>query len=591
MVGERKKKYTSGEGALYWSRHTAMRKLQLTLKDFRRLCILKGIYPREPRHRKRAQKGSTAITTLYQKKDIQFLMHEPIIWKLREMKVHFRKMGRAQGMGDYKKLNYLKKKYPSLTLDTIVKERYPTFIDALRDLDDCLTLCFLFSTFPTLPNLPRDQSYLCRRLTIEFMHAVIAARALRKVFVSIKGYYFQVELKGQTITWIMPHQYCFEPQAKSEVDFRIMSTFAQFYTVLLGFVNFRLYHGLNLFYPPKFIHLEVSDKKNNKLIDEDGFVSEKIAALNTPIARTNTDSGEPEDEIMLDSFPMTEDPAKIEEAKVEADKITRLKTLFQGLRIFLNREVPREPLVFALRCFGAEVSWDKLLFVGATFDETDETITHQIVDRPNMNTQYISRYYIQPQWVFDSINKRELQAVEKYLIGCVLPPHLSPFVDPTKTEHYMPSEESTMNDPSLLKEMEAQDEDDEESIEEESEKKLNDTSGNLSSEEKDEDEDDDDDDDQEISDLEEKNEQDAVKQSKRAAMNVRAGKIMKEDPAFKKHEEYQELKLREKLIHKKHRKLYQSMMKGRMDRLKDKKLLIKKRNIADQNKMDLRTNT
>lgn len=57
----------------------------------------------------------------------------------------------------------------------------------------------------------------------------------------------------------------------------------------------------------------------------------------------------------------------------------------------MNREVPREPLVFILRCFGAEVSWDKLLFVGATFDENDETITHHIVDRPNMTKQYISR--------------------------------------------------------------------------------------------------------------------------------------------------------------------------------------------------------
>lgn len=50
--------------------------------------------------------------------------------------------------------------------------------------------------------------------------------------------------------------------------------------------------------------------------------------------------------------------------------------------------------MFILRCFGGEVSWDKLLFVGATFDENDETITHQIVDRPSMNKQYISRYCI-----------------------------------------------------------------------------------------------------------------------------------------------------------------------------------------------------
>lgn len=78
---------------------------------------------------------------------------------------------------------------------------------------------------------------------------------------------------------------------------------------------------------------------------------------------------------------------------MEAEKIQQLKTLFKGKKIFINREVPREPLVFIIRCFGGEVSWDKLLFVGATFDEKDETITHQIVDRPSMDKQYMSRYH------------------------------------------------------------------------------------------------------------------------------------------------------------------------------------------------------
>lgn len=79
---------------------------------------------------------------------------------------------------------------------------------------------------------------------------------------------------------------------------------------------------------------------------------------------------------------------------MEAEKIQKLKTLFKGKKIFINREVPRESLVFIIRCFGGEVSWDKLLFIGATFDETDETITHQIIDRPQMDKQYMSRYYI-----------------------------------------------------------------------------------------------------------------------------------------------------------------------------------------------------
>lgn len=230
--------YSSGEGAQFMSRTSALKKLQLSLKDFRKLCILKGIYPREPRNRKRAQKGNTGIQTLYHKKDIQFLMQEPIIWKLRDYKIFCRKIGRAKAMRDFKKMKHYLDNHPNLKLDHIVKERYPSFIDALRDLDDCLTLCFLFSTFPSLPHIPRQQFDLCRRLTIEFLHYVIEAKALRKIFVSIKGYYYQAEIKGQLITWIVPHHFSFEPQAKSEVDFQVMSTFVEFYVIMLGFVNF-----------------------------------------------------------------------------------------------------------------------------------------------------------------------------------------------------------------------------------------------------------------------------------------------------------------------------------------------------------------
>lgn len=107
-------------------------------------------------------------------------------------------------------MNRYMRNFPEINIDHIVKERYPTFIDALRDLDDCLTLCFLFSTFPSINHVPRDRSLLCRRLTVEFMHALIASQAIRKVFVSIKGYYFQAEIKGQTVNWIVPHYFGFQ---------------------------------------------------------------------------------------------------------------------------------------------------------------------------------------------------------------------------------------------------------------------------------------------------------------------------------------------------------------------------------------------
>lgn len=394
-------------------------------------------------------------------------MHEPIIWKLRDYKIFTRKVGRAKALKDFQTMKRHLENHPTLKLDHIVKERYPTFLDALQDLDDCLTLCFLFSTFPSLKHIPRDQSTLCRRLTVEFMHAVIEAKALRKVFISIKGYYFQADIKGETVTWIIPHHFSFEPQKKGEVDFKIMSTFVEFYVVMLGFVNFRLYNSLNLFYPPKFSALENPSDDDKQLVDEQVFVSERVAALNFPLSKTTNST---EEEVEIDSFESQEgNSEKLEEARKEAEAIGKLKVLFKGLRFFVNREVPREPLVFIIRCFGGEVSWDKDLFVGSTFDENDETITHQIVDRQSMDKQYISRYYVQPQWVFDCVNARQLLPVNKYFLGELLPPHLSPFVDKDRDQNYIPPEERALYDQSLLEKMHSQEEEDEKDSEEEEE--------------------------------------------------------------------------------------------------------------------------
>uniref|UniRef100_A0A669PBQ2 Pescadillo homolog n=1 Tax=Phasianus colchicus TaxID=9054 RepID=A0A669PBQ2_PHACC len=438
MGGLEKKKYQRGSATNYITRNKARKKLQLSLPDFRRLCILKGIYPHEPKHKKKVNKGSTAARTFYLLKDIKFLLHEPIVNKFREYKIFVRKLRKAYGKSEWGTAERLKDNKPTYKLDHIVKERYPTFVDALRDLDDALSMCFLFSTFPRTGKCHVQTIQLCRRLAVEFLNYVIASRSLRKVFLSIKGIYYQAEVLGQPITWITP--YAFAHDHPTDVDYRVMATFTEFYTTLLGFVNFRLYHSLNLHYPPKIdgqaeVELKPAEGKEYAM-DSESYL-EKLSALSASLARVVAPTQE--DDVEMDEFPVEGETAEQMDARrKEQEALEKHKKLFEGLRFFLNREVPREPLAFIIRCFGGQVSWDKSLCIGATYDVSDPSITHQIVDRPQVEQQVVGRYYLQPQWVFDSVNAKLCLPVADYFPGVLLPPHLSPFVTEQEGDYIPP---------------------------------------------------------------------------------------------------------------------------------------------------------
>lgn len=77
---------------------------------------------------------------------------------------------------------------------------------------------------------------------------MIRSHSLKKAFVSIKGIYYQCEIMGQTITYVVPYKY--PPSLPLDVDYRVMSTFLDFYLVLLKFINFKLYASVGLEYPP-----------------------------------------------------------------------------------------------------------------------------------------------------------------------------------------------------------------------------------------------------------------------------------------------------------------------------------------------------
>lgn len=491
-MGRIKKKGKAGAAKNYVTRNQAIRKLQISLPDFRKLCIWKGIYPREPRSKKKVSKSSTSSTTFYYSKDIQYLLHEPLLNRFRDQKALEKKISKALGRGDVTDAARLesnavrpeKTGKPRYTLDHVIRERYPTFADALRDLDDCLSMLFLFANLPSTSSVPAKMVARCERLCLEFQHYLIMSKSLTKSFLSIKGIYYQANIRGEDVLWLVPYK--FNQRIVGDVDFRIMGTFVEFYMTLLTFVNFRLYTSLSLKYPPKFNALKddnaaelgaftlegltlVGTEEEAKQLEPsthkpDPRVQAAVNKVLKQIGDKDTHDeeddaeavdaqlkGEEEDEASgaIDKFEPTAPGGDILPQPSESG--ANHGSLFANSTVFLSRETPRQPLELILKSFGCKrVGWDAVLGDGAfTTDELDPSITHQIVDRPplqaavsaegdgedNQTSQKVAankrvpgRIYVQPQWVWDSVNENELKEPHLYAPGASLPPHLSPFV-------------------------------------------------------------------------------------------------------------------------------------------------------------------
>lgn len=401
-----KRKGESGASKNYITRTQAVKKLQISLPDFRKLCIWKGIYPREPRSRKKVSKSATASTTFYYTKDIQYLLHEPLLQKFRDQKVLEKKMSKALGRGEVSDAARFERNAsrpektgkPRYTLDHVIRERYPTFVDALRDLDDCLSMLFLFANLPSTSTVPAKMIARCERLCLEFQHYLILSHSLRKSFLSIKGIYYQANIQGEDILWLVPYK--FNQRVVGDVDFRIMGTFIEFYMTLLGFINYRLYTSVGLKYPPKFDQIkddlggelgaftlegvnpavrEDSSKQLTDAIAEHGPDPEVQAEVNKLVqqlkegeanggekaseeadATTAGADGEEEEQQATDGIDKFEPTAPGGDILPQPSYSTNDPAqLFSKCTIFLSRETPRQSLEFILRAFGCKRIGDR----------------------------------------------------------------------------------------------------------------------------------------------------------------------------------------------------------------------------------------
>lgn len=448
-------KKKEGNAAKFVTRSQALKQLQISLPLFRKLCILKGVTPREP---KKKFKGTHQ--TYYHVKDIAFLHHEPLVEIHRAIRVHERKIKKAEAKKNHDRANRLREKTPKAKIDRIIRQRYPRFVDALGELDDCLTMVHLFAALPASESkkIEVEGVHKCRRLAHEWQAFISRTHKLRKTFVSVKGIYYQAEVEGQTITWLTPHS--LQQVVTDDVDITTMLNFLQLYQPLLSFVNFRLYHSINLKYPPILdprlealaadlyaLSRYVSADTRSSVVNSEVSPESEQMETKQKDAETGTEKSELRLAQLQHQLPSNEPGALmhlVEEVtgEDEEDQDTKeCKKLFKNMKIFLSREVPRESLLFVIPAFGGIVSWEG---EGAPFGESDQSITHQIVDRESQGHRFLSREYVQPQWAYDCVNARLILPTGNYVVGRIPPPHLSPFINYDEEGAYVPDYAKTI---------------------------------------------------------------------------------------------------------------------------------------------------
>lgn len=386
---------------------------------------------------------------------------------------------------------------PTYTLHHLVKERYPRFIDALGDLDDALSLTFLFAALPAHSNIPASVINKSKSLAAAWGAYCATTSAITKSFISVKGVYFEAEITEVPVRWVIPH--AFTQYLPDDVDFRIMRTFQEFYETLLNFVLFKLYADLGVRYPfqmsgenavgstsailgtnlralenaldsskgavsnivseavekegieQAIVDVSGSKSKNEKTMRQKELVKSVSAALSK--VREDASDSEKEDEDDDESVDVTgplqaalenvaneEAQAALPGGSTEmSDERIKRRRLFEGLTFYLSREVPRGYLELVCLAYGAKVGWEG---DDSPISMNDPSVTHHVVDRPRLPSSYESlpksREYIQPQWILDCCNFMFILPMAKYAVGATLPPHLSPWVD-DEEEGYKPA--------------------------------------------------------------------------------------------------------------------------------------------------------
>eukprot|EP00796_Vickermania_ingenoplastis_P009111 gene9111-6402_t len=390
----------------YLTRMQATRLLQMDSIHFRRMCILKGVYPRALARSKQKQSGNEK--QYYLAREIKWLVRDHVAEKMMAHRAWEKKVKRAEAMGlkDNLKLLHSPAVKPQHSLVATIKERYPYFIDAVKDIDDAMSMITLYaflspevkseSTVETHHTLTSGLHERARATCDAWNEYVTKAKVLSKGFISIKGYYYEAIVRNERVRWLSPHEYAhkFPPGIQQYV----MLSFLEFYLDLMKFVLLKLNADLKR---------EQEEEEKNEVEGSNTNAEDfEVPAASLEVDATQSTRAKAAETATAQSLIQVE--------------LRKIRKVFEGLSFYISREVPFKHAALVINCCGGRVATEYV----------PSNITHVVVDRPSLPPGWVREEhieYVQPQYLFDCLNARLLLPVAGYRMGEELPPHVSPF--------------------------------------------------------------------------------------------------------------------------------------------------------------------
>lgn len=144
------------------------------------------------------------------------------------------------------------------------------------------------------------------------------------------------------MTWVAP--YAFNQRLPFDIDYKVMSTFREFYVALLRFINFKVFSDLGVAYPPQLnsladeeVHLECSQVREL----QDSASKKFQAQYDASVAQIG----------VSDEFKET---PEIKELTKKHESLKRQRRLFAKCTFLLGRETPIYCLQYLILSFGGQ---------------------------------------------------------------------------------------------------------------------------------------------------------------------------------------------------------------------------------------------